>query len=97
MGITLGYASPAIPDLQTDDEVTSINATSIVFSAAVPFGVSLGGPLSGYFLDKLGRHMALMSCTVPYITGWLLIMMTRAISGYAFLPVTLDVSLREWG
>ena len=87
MGITLGYASPAIPDLQTDDEVTSINATSIVFSAAVPFGVSLGGPLSGYFLDKLGRHMALMSCTVPYIIGWLLIMMTRAITGYAFLPV----------
>ena len=29
MGITLGYASPAIPDLQIDDEVTSINATSI--------------------------------------------------------------------
>lgn len=57
------------------------------FSAAVPFGVSLGGPLSGYFLDKLGRHMALMSCTIPYITGWLLIMMTRAITGYAFLPV----------
>lgn len=87
MGITLGYASPAIPDLQTDEEVTSINATSIVFSAAVPFGVSLGGPLSGFFLDKLGRHMALMISTVPYITGWLLIMMTRAISGHAFLPV----------
>ena len=40
-GIALGYASPAIPDLQTDDKVTSIriNDTSIIFSASVvPFG-----------------------------------------------------------
>ena len=87
MGITLGYASPAIPDLLMDDEVTSISDTSFVFSAAVPLGVAIGGPLSGYFLDKLGRHMTLMISVVPYAIGWVLIMVTCVITGYAFLPV----------
>ena len=86
-GIVLGFASPAIPDLQTDDKVTSINDSTIVFSAMVPFGAMLSGPMIGYLLDALGRHMALMLCAVPYIIGWFLIMITPAISGHGFLPV----------
>ena len=86
-GIALGFASPAIPDLQTDDKVTSINDSSIVFSAMVPFGATLSGPLIGYLLDALGRHMALMLCAVPYTIGWLLIMITPAMTGHSFLPV----------
>ena len=86
-GIALGFASPSIPDLQTDDKVTSINDSSIVFSAMVPFGATLSGPLIGYLLDALGRHMALMLCAVPYIIGWLLIMITPAMSRHGFLPV----------
>ena len=53
-GITIGYASPAIPELQTDDEVTSINDTSIVFSALVPFGAMVTGSIAGLLLDALG-------------------------------------------
>ena len=87
LGITLGYASPAIPDLLMDNEVTSISDTSFVFSAAVSLGAAVGGPLSGYFLDKLGRHMTLMISVVPYASGWVLIMVTCVITGYAFLPV----------
>ena len=86
-GITLGYASPAIPELLTDDEVTSINDTSIVFSAMVPFGALVSGPIAGWLLDTLGRHMALMFCVVPYTTGWLLIILTRSTTGRAFLPI----------
>ena len=87
VGITLGYASPAIPDLQTDNEVTSINDSSIIFSAMVPIGATLSGPLAGYLLDVFGRHTALMVCAVPYTIGWLLIMVTPAITGHAFLLV----------
>ena len=86
-GIALGFASPAIPNLQTDDKVTSINDSSVVFSAMVPFGATLSGPLIGYFLDALGRHMTLMLCAVPYTIGWLLIMITPAVTGHGFLPV----------
>ena len=86
-GMALGYAAPAIPDLMTDDEVTSINDTSIVFSAMVPFGAMMSGPIVGFFLESLGRHMALMLCAVPYTVGWLLIMLTRSTNGRAFLPL----------
>ena len=86
-GMTLGYAAPAIPDLMTDDEVTSINDTSIIFSAMVPFGAMVSGPLISFFLELLGRHMTLMLCTAPYITGWLLIMLTRLTDSHAFLPL----------
>ena len=85
-GISLGYASPAIPDLQTDDEVTSINDTSIIFSALVPFGAVVSGPIAGICLDAFGRHVTLMICAIPFTLGWLLIMLTRLISGHAFLP-----------
>ena len=85
--ITLGYASPAIPDLMTEDEVTSINDTSIIFSAIVPFGAMVSGPIAGFFLELLGRHMTLMLCATPYAIGWLLIMLTRSTNGRAFLPL----------
>ena len=88
-GIALGYASnsPAIPDLQTDDTVTSINNTSIIFSALVPFGAVVSGPIAGIFLDAFGRHMTLMVCIIPFTIGWLLIMLTRLVNGYAFLLI----------
>ena len=86
-GITLGYASPAIPDLQTNDEVTSINDTSIIFSALVPFGAMVCGPIAGLLLDVLGRHTTMMLCTFPYTIGWLLIMLTHLTDGHAFLPI----------
>ncbi|XP_065883670.1 solute carrier family 2, facilitated glucose transporter member 8-like [Dysidea avara] len=86
-GITLGYASPAIPELRTDNEVTSINDTSIVFSAMVPFGAMVSAPIAGWLLDTQGRHMALMFCAIPYTTGWLLIILTRLATGRAFLPI----------
>ena len=86
-GMTLGYAGPAIPDLMTDDKVTSINDTSVIFSAIVPFGAMVSGPIVGLFLEVLGRHMALTLCAVPYAVGWLLIMLTRSTNGRAFLPL----------
>ena len=86
-GIALGYASPAIPDLQTDDKDTSINDTSTIFSALVPFGAVVSGPIVGIFLDAFGRHVTLMICVIPFTIGWLLIMLTRLVNGYAFLPM----------
>ena len=86
-GMTLGYAAPAIPDLMTGDEITSINDTSIIFSAMVPFGAMVSGPIVGYFLEAFGRHMTLMLCVAPCAVGWLLIMLTRLTNGPAFLPL----------
>ena len=87
IGIALGYAAPAIPDLQTNDKVTSINDTSSIFSALVPFGAVVSGPIAGIFLDAFGRHMTLMICVIPFTIGWILIMLTHLTNGYAFLPI----------
>ena len=84
-GIAPGFTSPAIPDLQTDDKDTSINDTSTIFSALVPFGAVVSGPIAGIFLDAFGRHVTLMICVIPFTIGWLLIMLTRLVNGYAFL------------
>ena len=86
-GMTLGYAAPAIPDLMTEDETTSINDTSIIFSAMMPFGAMISGPLFGFFLEAFGRHMALMLCVAPCTVGWVLIILSRLISSSAFLPI----------
>ena len=86
-GMTIGYAAPAIPDLMTDDEITSINDTSIIFSAMVPFGAMVSGPIVGFFLEAFGRHMALMLCVAPCAVGWLLIMLSHSTDGRAFLPL----------
>ena len=86
-GITLGYAAPAIPDLMTNDKATSINDTSIVFSAMVPFGAMVSGPIVGVLLESLGRHMALMLCALPYTVGWLLIILSRSTNGRTFLTL----------
>ena len=71
----------------TDNEITSINDTSIIFSAVVPFGALVSGPMISFFLESLGRHMTLMLCAAPYTIGWLLIMLTRSTNGRAFLPL----------
>ena len=86
-GMTLGYAAPAIPDLMTEDETTSINDTSIIFSAMVPFGAMVSGPIVGFFLEAFGRHMTLMLCVAPCTVGWLLIIFSRSTNGRAFLPI----------
>lgn len=89
MGYSVGYSSPALPDLKTADPKTSFNKTmhQDIFSALIPIGGLTGAVLAGWLVDLLGRKLALMLTSVPFTFGWLLIVLSRATSGAAFRPI----------
>ncbi|KAI1900473.1 hypothetical protein AGOR_G00050300 [Albula goreensis] len=74
-GFVLGYSSPAIPDLckinnpwlQLDTEQASW------FGSVVTLGAALGGVMGGWIVEKIGRKLSLMFCSMPYIFGFTII------------------------
>ncbi|XP_012876853.1 PREDICTED: solute carrier family 2, facilitated glucose transporter member 8 isoform X2 [Dipodomys ordii] len=74
-GFALGYSSPAIPSLRRavtpaprlDDEAASW------FGAVVTLGAAAGGVLGGWLLDRAGRKLSLLLCTVPFVLGFAVI------------------------
>ena len=89
MGYSLGYSSPALSRLRTENPNTSFNSTKHqdTFSALVPIGGLIGALLAGWLVDLLGRKLALMLTSVPFTFGWLLIVLSHATSGRAFRPI----------
>ena len=90
MGYSLGYSSPALPDLKTTNPDTSFNKTihQDTFSALIPIGGLIGAALAGWLVGSLGRKLALMLTTVPFTFGWLLIVLSLAANrGRAFRPI----------
>ncbi|XP_054853376.1 solute carrier family 2, facilitated glucose transporter member 8 [Eublepharis macularius] len=71
-GFVLGYSSPAIPalkksinpNLRLDDNQASW------FGSVVTLGAAAGGILGGYVVDKIGRKLSLMLCSIPYVIGF---------------------------
>ncbi|XP_032113202.1 solute carrier family 2, facilitated glucose transporter member 8 isoform X3 [Sapajus apella] len=74
-GFALGYSSPAIPSLQRaappaprlDDEAASW------FGAVVTLGAAAGGVLGGWLVDRAGRKLSLLLCSVPFVTSFAVI------------------------
>ncbi|KAM9206343.1 solute carrier family 2, facilitated glucose transporter member 8 isoform 4-T4 [Dugong dugon] len=74
-GFALGYSSPAIPSLQRDappaprldDDAASW------FGAIVTLGAAAGGVLGGWLLDRAGRKVSLLLCTMPFVVGFAVI------------------------
>ncbi|XP_004375742.1 solute carrier family 2, facilitated glucose transporter member 8 [Trichechus manatus latirostris] len=74
-GFALGYSSPAIPSLQRDappaprldDDAASW------FGAIVTLGAAAGGVLGGWLLDRAGRKLSLLLCTMPFVVGFAVI------------------------
>jgi len=89
MGYSLGYSSPALPDLKTTDPYTSFNKTihQDIFSALIPVGGLAGAVVAGWLVDLLGRRFALILTSIPFTLGWLLIVLSHATSGQFFRPI----------
>ncbi|XP_049906177.1 solute carrier family 2, facilitated glucose transporter member 8 [Epinephelus moara] len=74
-GFVLGYSSPAIPELtrianpnlQLDSEQASW------FGSIVTIGAALGGLLGGWMVEKIGRKLSLMFCSLPFVFGFTII------------------------
>ncbi|XP_029467728.1 solute carrier family 2, facilitated glucose transporter member 8 isoform X2 [Rhinatrema bivittatum] len=106
-GFVLGYSSPAISDLsKTDDPHLRLDKTEASwFGSIVTIGAVMGGLLGGWLVDRLGRKLSLMLCSVPFIFGFMTIisaknvyllytgrMLTGLASGVTSLVVPLYIS-----
>ncbi|XP_075435104.1 solute carrier family 2, facilitated glucose transporter member 8 isoform X1 [Ascaphus truei] len=74
-GFVLGYSSPAISYLKNADNPSLIldkNAASW-FGSVVTIGAAAGGIFGGWIVDRIGRKLSLMMCSVPFVFGFAII------------------------
>ncbi|XP_075903182.1 solute carrier family 2, facilitated glucose transporter member 8 [Nelusetta ayraudi] len=106
-GFVLGYSSPAIPELTSiDDPRLRLDGDQASwFGSIVTIGAALGGLLGGWMVEKIGRKLSLMFCSLPYVFGFTIIiaaqnvwmlyagrMLTGLASGVTSLVVPLYIS-----
>ncbi|KAM9858733.1 solute carrier family 2, facilitated glucose transporter member 8 [Aulostomus maculatus] len=106
-GFVLGYSSPALPELSriTNPRLQLDDVQASWFGSIVTLGAAAGGLLGGWMVDKIGRKLSLMFCSLPYVFGftiiiaaqnvWMLYMgrvLTGLASGVTSLVVPLYIS-----
>ncbi|XP_005812518.1 solute carrier family 2, facilitated glucose transporter member 8 [Xiphophorus maculatus] len=74
-GFVLGYSSPAIPELSriSDPRLRLNEVEGSWFGSIVTIGAAVGGLLGGWMVQRIGRKLTLMSCTLPYVFGFTII------------------------
>ncbi|KAM9256692.1 solute carrier family 2, facilitated glucose transporter member 8 isoform 2-T2 [Cariama cristata] len=74
-GFVLGYSSPVIPELRkiNDPELRLDSNQASWFGSVVTLGAAAGGILGAYLVDKVGRKLSLMLCSIPYVFGYVVI------------------------
>ncbi|NXI49835.1 GTR8 protein, partial [Chloroceryle aenea] len=74
-GFVLGYSSPVIPELRksNDPKLRLDSSQASWFGVIVTLGAAAGGILGGYLVDKVGRKLSLMLCSIPYVFGYIVI------------------------
>ncbi|KFO11032.1 Solute carrier family 2, facilitated glucose transporter member 8, partial [Balearica regulorum gibbericeps] len=74
-GFVLGYSSPVIPELRqiNDPKLRLDSSQASWFGVVVTLGAAAGGILGGYLVDKVGRKLSLMLCSIPYVFGYVVI------------------------
>lgn len=74
-GFVLGYSSPAIPELSriSDPRLRLNDVQASWFGSIVTVGAAAGGLLGGWMVEKIGRKLSLMFCSLPYVFGFTVI------------------------
>ncbi|XP_029296364.1 solute carrier family 2, facilitated glucose transporter member 8 [Cottoperca gobio] len=74
-GFVLGYSSPAIPELTSiaDPRLRLDDNQASWFGSIVTLGAAAGGLLGGWMVEKMGRKLSLMFCSLPYVFGFTMI------------------------
>ncbi|TNM90068.1 hypothetical protein fugu_004302 [Takifugu bimaculatus] len=106
-GFVLGYSSPVIPELTTiADPRLQLDANQASwFGSIVTVGAAIGGLLGGWMVEKIGRKLSLMFCSLPFVFGFTIIiaaqnvwmlyvgrLLTGLASGVTSLVVPLYIS-----
>ncbi|XP_077456213.1 protein HIRA isoform X3 [Stigmatopora argus] len=68
-------SSPAIPELaeSTDPRLRLDNVQASWFGSVVTLGAAAGGLLTGCIVDRAGRKLTLMFCSLPFVFGFTII------------------------
>ncbi|XP_033974075.1 solute carrier family 2, facilitated glucose transporter member 8 [Trematomus bernacchii] len=74
-GFVLGYSSPAIPELTSiSDPRLRLDANQASwFGSIVTVGAAAGGLLGGWMVERFGRKLSLMFCSLPFVFGFTMI------------------------
>jgi len=73
-GYTVGYSSPALPQMMTFGDVMYDNEDAASwFGSIVSLGAMIGCVAGGSLVERNGRHWTLMATSLPFLFGWLTI------------------------
>ncbi|XP_061836450.1 solute carrier family 2, facilitated glucose transporter member 8 [Nerophis lumbriciformis] len=103
-GFVLGYSSPAIPELSrsSDPRLRLDEVQASWFGSIVTLGAAAGGLLGGWMVEKAGRKLTLMFCSLPFVFGFTVVIAAqnicmlyvgRALTGLASGVTSLVVPL----
>lgn len=70
-GFTIGYSSPAIP--QMEDQKIINKETAAWFGSLLPLAAMFGGPIGGWMIEKFGRKSTIFFTSIPFVCGYWLI------------------------
>ena len=72
-GLSVGYSSPAGPDLQRSSLHVNDSQVSLLGSM-MPLGALFGSLACGWFMERFGRRTTMLLVALPAVIGWLFIM-----------------------
>ena len=76
-GMCLGYSSPTTSDFRKKGILTSTVEESW-FNSLLALGAIFGCPIAGILVEKVGRKATVMLTSVPYTSGFLLIICAKS-------------------
>ncbi|CAG9581244.1 unnamed protein product [Danaus chrysippus] len=77
-GTTVGWTSPTLPLLRRDDSPIKTSADESSWIASLMILSSALSPIpAAYLADRIGRKRTLLLSAIPYIIGWILVMLAK--------------------
>jgi SP family facilitated glucose transporter-like MFS transporter 8 len=81
-GYTIGYSSPAIPSMVKRGVLKEEDAGW--FASLMTIGALMGGPIAGWFIEKLGRKRTMMLASLPFVAGYFAMVIAQSVN-YLFV------------
>ncbi|XP_026758664.1 facilitated trehalose transporter Tret1-like [Galleria mellonella] len=80
-GTTVGWTSPTLPILLAEDSPIQTTPDQSSWIASLMILCSAASPIpAAYLADRIGRKKTLLLAAVPYILGWILIMLASNVA-----------------
>ena len=83
IGLVLGYSSPTIPTLVKQNLLNEEQESW--FASIITLGALCGGLGGGAFVERLGRKGTCVACGVPFVVGWLMVILASPWKSFALL------------